>query len=169
MVSGPDDDFANFLEFGDLQLNFPAFDQEAQDGRSGQQSSLDGLDTNIDNGVGMMAMKGGEMPLQIDPSLTSMQTSASDLQDLHGSSESLMDMNMQAQLFHQQQMHYHQQRLIEGHYHRQGMVPPTPNSLEMHGQPRSWPQLDPQSRAMYEHYARKQQDQVRRIRVSPIN
>ena len=160
MVSGPEDDFANFLEFGDLQLNFPAFDPQVQGGGEEQQVRNHGLDPAIDADMGMLGMK-GDMQQQIDPNLMPMQTSMAELQHaLHGSTESLLDLNMQAQLFHQQQLHYHQQRRMQGLYHRQGVVPPTPNSFEMHGQPRSYPQLDPQTRALYEHYSRKQQDPV---------
>ena len=166
MVSGPEDDFANFLEFGDLQLNFPTFDAEQHVG-GGQQDPIPGLDTNMENEVGMIGMKDGDIAQQIDPSLTAMQASPQ-LQDLNGSSESLMDLSIQAQIFHQQQLNYHQQRLLQGHYHRQGLIPPTPNSLEIHGQPRSYPQLDPHARAMYEHYARKQQDHVRSWRLRLI-
>ncbi|MCJ1478504.1 hypothetical protein MMC13_007184 [Lambiella insularis] len=157
MISAPDDDFANFLEFGELHLNFPTFDPEAPDGASGPQTSLDELDTSMDAGLGMMALKPGPMEQQIDSSMASMPSSAS---DVPGASEPLMEMNLQAQLFLQQQMHYHQERLIQGHYQRPGMIPATPNSLDMHGPPRSYPHMDSQSRAMYEQYARSQQDQM---------
>ncbi|MCJ1438765.1 hypothetical protein MMC27_008155 [Xylographa pallens] len=160
MASGPEDDFASFLEFGDLQLNFPTFDTEQHAVEGGQEGPIPGLDTNMETEVGIMGMKEGEIQQQIDPNLAAMQLSPQDLRDLNGSSESSMDLSIQAQIFHQQQLNYHQQRLIQGHYHSQGMVPPTPNSLEMHGQPRSYPQLDPQARAMYDHYARKQQDHM---------
>ncbi|MCJ1283708.1 hypothetical protein MMC26_003039 [Xylographa opegraphella] len=160
MVSGPEDDFASFLEFGDLQLNFPTFDEEQQTVAGGQAGPIPGLNTTMATEVGMVAMKEGEIQQQIDPNLAAMRLSPQDLRELHGASESSMDLSIQAQMFHQQQLNYHQQRLMQGHYHRQGMVPPTPNSLEMHGQPRSYPQMDPQARAMYEHYARKQQDHM---------
>lgn len=160
MGSGPEEDFANFLEFGDLQLNFPAFDPHEQDGGDEHQSRNHGLDATMEAEMGMMGMK-GDMQQQVDPNLMPMQTSMAELQQaLNGSTESLFDMNMQAQLFHQQQLHYHQQRRMQGLYHRQGVVPPTPTSLELHGQPRSYPHMDPQARAMYEHYARKQHDHV---------
>ncbi|MCJ1402756.1 hypothetical protein MMC11_005977 [Xylographa trunciseda] len=160
MVSGPEDDFANFLEFGDLQLNFPTFDAEEHAVADGQQGPVAGLDTTMETEVGMLGMKEGDTQQQIEPDLAAMQPSPQDLRDLrdlNGSSESLMDLSLQAQIF---QINYHQQLLIQGHYHGQGMVPPTPNSLEMHGQPRSYPQMDPQARAMYEHYTRKQQDHM---------
>ncbi|MCJ1378203.1 hypothetical protein MMC17_001299 [Xylographa soralifera] len=160
MVSGPEDDFASFLEFGDLQLNFPAFDAEQHTGEGPQESPIPGLDTNMETEAGMLGIKEGEIQQQIDPNLAAIQLSPQDLRELNGLSESSMDLSIQAQIFHQQQLDYHQQRLIQGHYHRQGMVPPTPNSLEMHGQPRSNPQMDPQARAMYEHYVRKQQDHM---------
>ena len=160
MVLGPEDDFASFLEFGDLQLNFPTFDEEQQVVVGGQEDPIPGLDTTMETEVGMGGVKEGEIQQQIDPNLAAMQLSPHDLGELNGASESSMDLSIQAQIFHQQQLNYHQQRLIQAHYHRQGMVPPTPSSSEMHGQPRSYPQIDPQARAVYEHYARKQQDHV---------
>lgn len=166
MVSGPEEDFANFLEFGDLQLNFPAFDAHVQDGGEEQQNQSHELDAaTMEAEMGMMGMK-GDMQQQVDPNLMPMPTSMAELQALDGSTDSLLDMNMQAQLFHQQQLQYHQQRRMQGLYHRQGVVPPTPTSLEMHGQPRSYPQMDPQARAMYEHYSRKQQDHVSHSAIS---
>ena len=161
MVSGPEDDFASFLEFGDLQLNFPTFDEEQHVAAGGQEGPIAGLETTMETEAGMVGMKDGEIQHQIDPNLATMRLSPQDQRELNGTPESSMDLSIQAQIFHQQQLNYHQQRLIQGHYHRQGMVPPTPNSLEMHGQPRSYQQMDPHARAMYEHYARKQQDHVR--------
>jgi hypothetical protein len=160
MVSGPEEDFTSFLEFGELQLNFPTFDTQGHDGGEGQHSPGHGMGSAMETEETMMGMK-DDLQQQIDPSLMQMQTSMPGLQVLHGSADSLLDLNMQAQLFHQQQLQYHQQqRRMQGLYHRQGMIPPTPTSLEIHGQPRSYPQMDPQARAMYEHYTQKQQDGV---------
>ena len=153
MIAGPDEDFANFLEFSDLQLNFPAFDTEAQDATTDQIPNH-GLDTTMETGGGMVGMK-GDIQHQIDPNLLPMQASMAETRSLHSSTDALLDMNMQAQIFHHQQLQYHQQRRVQNLYHTQGMVPPTPSSLEIHGQPRSYPQMDPHARAMYEHYARK--------------
>ena len=161
MGPGPEDEFASFLEFGDLQLSFPTFDTEQHAVEGAQEGPIPGLDTNMETEVGIMGIKEGEIQQQIDPNLAAMQLSPQDLRDLNGSSESSMNLSIQAQIFHQQQLNYHQQRLMQGHYHSQGMIPPTPNSLEMHGQPRSYPQVEPQARAIYDHYIRKQQDQVR--------
>ena len=153
MISAPEEDFANFLEFGDLQLNFPAFDTEAPDATT-EQNPNHGVDTTMETGGGLVGMK-GDIQLQIDPNLLPMQTSMAEMRALHGSTDSLLDMNMQAQIFHHQQLQYHQQRRMQNLYHTQGMVPPTPSSLEIQGQPRSYPQMDPQARVMYEHYTRK--------------
>ncbi|MCJ1359589.1 MAG: hypothetical protein MMC33_009591 [Icmadophila ericetorum] len=157
MVSGPDDDFASFLEFNDLQLNFPAFDDNVhQDGDEMQQESVNALDTRMDNEVGMM---GNMQQQQIDPSLMP-STPMAGLSSINGSNESLMDLNMQAQMHRQRQQHQYQQD-VQNHYQRQGMIPPTPTSIEMHGGgSHYYPQIDPQTQAVYEHYARKQQDQI---------
>lgn len=77
---------------------------------------------------------------------------------------------MQADQFHQtppplshpmHHAHPHHQHMQYGTVPRQMAVPPTPNSLEMHGQQPSYLQGDAQhARAVYESYARKQQEQV---------
>lgn len=157
MVSGPEDDFASFLEFSDLQLNFPAFDGNVhQDAGEMQQETVSTMDARMDNGVGMM---GNVQQQQIDPHLMP-STPMAGLSSIDGSNESLMDLNMQAQMHRQRQQQQYQQQ-AQSHYQRQGMVPPTPNSIEMHGRSHYYPQMDhAQAQAVYEHYARKQQDQV---------
>ena len=172
MVSGPEEDFGNFLEFADLQLNFPPFDTQTHDVRTGPPEQVHpgfGMDSNMENAAaaaGMMGLKEADINSVLDPQLMDMQTTMPEL--VHGASaESLMGLDMQAQLFHQRQQqqfhqHQHQQRIAQAQYQRHGIVPPTPNSIEMHpGQAQHYAHVDRQTRAMYEHYQRKQQDNVR--------
>ena len=172
MVSGPEEDFGNFLEFADLQLNFPPFDAQPHDVRTGAPEQVNpcaGMDTNMETAAaaaGMMGLKQGDINSALDPQLMDIQTTMPEL--VHGASaESLMGLDMQAQLFHQQQQQrfhqqQHQQRIAQAQYQSHGIVPPTPTGIEMHpGQAHHYAHLDRQTRAMYEHYQRKQQDNVR--------
>ena len=172
MVSGPEEDFGNFLEFADLQLNFPAFDAQSHNVRTAPSEQVHpgaGMDTNMENAAaaGMMGLKEGDINLVLDPQLMDIQTTMPGL--VHGASaESLMSLDIQAQPVpppQQEQFHHqqHRQRLAQAPYQRYGTVPPTPNSIDIHaGQAQHYEAyMDSQMRAMYEHYQRKQQDNVR--------
>ena len=162
MVFGPEDEFANFLEFSDLQHDFP-FDDAFEEGGG----MLPGADGAMENDMGLMASGEGNVQRhqqphpQMDPCAMHPQTS-SGLSDIRNSStESLMGMNMGAQRFHERQKQYPLQYPRQDPYQRQGVVPPTPNSIEMHGgYPQFYHQADQHAQASYEHYARKHQDQV---------
>lgn len=162
MVSGPEEDFASFLEFSDLQLNFPPFDGSHNEGPM-QQDAAVALDTTMENVGEMMELKEGQAQQQMEPHEMQQQSSSMGMMEsLHGSTDSLLDMDMQVQLFQQQQQHQMQGQ----HYQRHNMVPPTPNSIEMHGTKAHY-YLDPQAQAMYERYSRHQKDQVLALRFIP--
>jgi len=81
----------------------------------------------------------------------------------HGSnSESLVDLDAQIQYL-QHQRHQQQQRQIQeqqNYYTQNRMIPPTPNSIEMHGANHQfYPQSDPQQQAMYERFRMQVKEQ----------
>lgn len=149
-----EEDF-NFLDFNDVDLSFPAGDSM---GDANTQEPMDITQNNFSP--------------NIDPSQMSTPVSTA-----FPSGDSLADMAMQQQMFqqhmHQQQQHPHQhhpasagmrhpvlrsQHGQQAQYYRQGMVPPTPNTVEMQGaQIHTF--TDSQALGMYE--AGKHQDQVR--------
>jgi hypothetical protein len=161
MVQDADKEFSNFLDFNDINIDFPTFENEnqSQQGcsqpngqshaatRGGQETEMRGASGNLMvHEQGMMSGGAGPMDIQFG--------------NPHAS-KSMMDLEHQARV-QQQHQFYAQQH---GHYQRQG-VPPTPNSLEMIG---GHPQFSgvnnpQQARAFYETYARKQQEQVRGLR-----
>lgn len=165
MVSGADE-FANFLEFSDLQLDFPAFDTGVQDGDDVLQPDFGGPDTNMEREGGMMAFEEGDIHQRIDPNLMQPDNLLERMDGINGSTDSLMDLNLQAQMLHEQQRQRQQQYLQQSHvqsrYLGRGMVPLTPNSFEMHGShlPYYTP-MEPHVRGAFDHYSRKQQDQVK--------
>ena len=170
MVSNPDDEFANFLDFGDL--NFSAFDAaavattttppQADNGRL-QQDGRTAMDTSIEGSAGLLGLDQGQMEQQHHPGLpTHMSAMTPSYQEPFNIEAELLNQqrqrHMQLQLQQHQQQHLHQNQRYPG----PNMVPPTPNSIEMHGGQVHYyqPRLDQQQQQLYEHYRRHQKDQV---------
>lgn len=155
MVSGPEDEFASFLEFGDLQLTFP-YEGGHQDGRELQQEPGGGMDTSMGNGAGVVRLENGPVQQQMDQC-----SSMAAMNGYHASTEPFHDLNIQGEIFNQQQQsHLH---LHGPQYNGQNVIPPTPNSMEMHGEQARYYQSsrDHHSQAMYDRLGRNQKDQVR--------
>lgn len=155
MVSGPEDEFANFLEFGDLQLTFP-YDGGHQDGRELQQEPGGGMDTSMENGAGPVRLENGPAQRHMDQCSTMAA-----MNGYHTSTEPFHDLNISGELFNQQpQSHLH---LHGPQYSGQNVIPPTPNSIEMHGEQARYYQSsrDHHSQAIYDRLSRNQKDQVR--------
>lgn len=158
MVSAPEEDFASFLEFGDLQLQFPNFDGVVQNVRELQQEHTGTMDTSMGNEQALMRLEDGNMQQNMDQG-NSMQT----MNAFQGSTDSFHNLNIHSDLYapnQQQQMHIH----VPHQYHGQNMIPPTPNSVEMHGDHTRYyrPSGDHQTQAVYERFGRNpQKDQVR--------
>ena len=154
MVSGPEEDFSTFLEFGDLQLTFPGFDGGSQN-RGEVQEDAGAMDTATENSAVMMGLDDGRMQQHLEQP-TSMAT-----MNGFNAAQTFPDMGMQAEFLDQHsQPHFSMQGQ---QYHGQHIVPPTPRSIEIHGDQARYSHqpVDPQAQAMYEHYRRKQKDQVR--------
>ncbi|KAL8692475.1 MAG: hypothetical protein Q9218_002511 [Villophora microphyllina] len=147
MVSGPGDDFSSFLDFG--QLDFPTFDANPQDGEGIQDGSGTAMEMQASHNAGeILGFQHGGMQPFADPT---------GLSDFTSSSQFFPDMSMPSQLYGQQQQHHHQIPHVRPYsqpYHGHNMVPPTPNSTEMHGGHTQYHQAASNShaRAMYDHY-----------------
>ncbi|KAI4204874.1 MAG: hypothetical protein LQ346_001539 [Caloplaca aetnensis] len=154
MVSGPEDEFSNFLEFGDLQLNFPPFDVSQQNGGEiqdggGPASAMDMQTSNTAGGI-IDFHHGNLQPFPDSAALTDFDTSSAVFPDL----------SMTSHLFEQQQM---PQAIPYGHpYRSQNMIPHTPSSIEMHGgQPHyQHPASSNHARAVFEHYRHQSRGQL---------
>ena len=154
MVSGPDEDFANFLEFGDLQLNFPHFDGVPQNEAQIQENVDVAMDTTMGDGTDLSGYHDAQANQQLNHS-----TSNPLLNGYGGSHEQLFDMQMPTHL--NQPSHAYS----KGPQYTQGMVPPTPNSIEMHGGHPTYYHLSTHQQAhVYDHYRRNHRDQVRAMR-----
>ena len=152
------DEFANFLDFADL--DFTGYDTVDL-----QQNGAGAMDTSIEGTAGMLGLETGHMPQQQQqqqppPPPMDQRSHATPMNSYNGSTESFQDLAMQQDPFdqqQQQQLHLHNQQ-----YHGQNVVPPTPNSLEMHGGHAQYYRtpIDQQQLHMYDPYRRSQKDQV---------
>lgn len=114
-VSGPEDDFSNFLEFSDLQLDFSSLDDNPHNGENIQ---ADGDPMDVRNNA-------------IDDLLEFRQLGdSSATTGFNEPIEVFPDIQMQSQ-----QLDKHlSQHLTYGHpFAAHNGVPPTPNSMEIHG------------------------------------
>ena len=146
-------EFANFLDFTDL--GFGGYDAVDL-----QQNGAGAMDTSMES---ILGLEQGQMQQQQQPPPPppmDLRNHANPINGFQGSTESFPDLAMQQDLFDQQQrqqLHIQDQR-----YHGPNVVPPTPDSLEMHGgqAPYYRTQADHQQLHMYNHYRRNQKDQV---------
>lgn len=152
--SGPEDDeFANFLDFTDLRFTgYDAVDL--------QQDGAGAMDTSMEGAAGMLGLDQGHIQQQQQPPPMDQRNHATPLNGFHGATDSFPALPMQQDLFdqqQQQQLHLQNQR-----YQAQNVVPPTPNSLEMHGGHAQYYRTpaDHQQLHMYDHYRQHQKDQV---------
>lgn len=169
-LSGPaQDDFQQFLNMnlGDsLQFDFQDFNtQQGQGSQLMDQNEGDAMDTGMDNGCGI-AGQDTTMHEHIP------MTTAGGHPAIHGapisqgpsSSESLSELDAQIQYL-QHQRHQQQQRALQeqqqNFYASQNrMIPPTPNSIEMHGN-NYYQQTDPQQQqAIFERYRMTKEQEV---------
>lgn len=152
MVSGPEEEFASFLEF-DLQLSYP-FEGGHQDGRDLQQEPDSGMDTSMGNGAGVVRLENGPVQQHMDH-CNSIVT----MNGFHGPPEPFHDINVPGELFNQhQQPHLH---MHGPQYSGQNIIPPTPTSIEMHGEPaRYYQSRDHHAQAIYDRFGRHPKDQV---------
>lgn len=154
IVTGPEDELASFLEFGDLPLTF-AFDEATQHERGLQQEADGAMDLPMANGAGMLPLGDGQLQHRVDQQDPMGPISAYEPQ--------FHQMNIAGELFHSHQ-HPHLQLQVPS-YRTPGMIPPTPTSIEMHGDPPRYYHTarDHQSQALYDRLGTNAKDQVRLI------
>ena len=150
MGHGQNDDFS-FLEMDNFDIDFIDFGdnagQQQHDRDHAQSGQAMGNTSMAESGPGMVGseeemMSGGAVPMDINPMF----------RRAHGSKENVMDLEQRAMMQQQQQL-----IAQHTHYQRQGIVPPTPNSLEMQAGHQHFPVMN---RAVLDSLIRKQQEQV---------
>ncbi|KAG0650992.1 Phosphorus acquisition-controlling [Hyphodiscus hymeniophilus] len=148
-------DFGGFLDLEINNLGFDFQDFNSQQNQAGQmmhQSEGDSMDTTMQEHM---------------PSMTSSTShptiAAAPIAHTHHSSDSLVELDAQIQAlqYQRQQQHARQmQELQRSFYAQSRMIPPTPNSVEMHGgSAQFYPQSDPQQQAMYERFRMQVKEQ----------
>jgi hypothetical protein len=161
------DDFQQFLDMGmnnlgdNLQFDFPDYNgQQGQGGQLMQQDEGERMQSRMDSAHGAM---NHDTPMQEHiPAMTtagSHPTIPGPASNGRPSSGSLVEIDAQIQYL-QQQRQQRQMQEQQKFYARNGMIPPTPNSMELHGNNgQFYPQSDPQQQAMYERYRMQVKDQ----------
>jgi len=162
-------DFQGFLDLevnnlGDgLQFDFQDFNsQQNQAGQMLQQNEGESMDTRMDGPNGQDTAMQEHMPSMT--TATSHHTiPGTPITHGHPSSDSLVELDAQIQYLQhqrQQQQQRHIQEQQRNFYAQSRMIPPTPNSVEMHaGNPQFYPQSDPQQQAMYERFRMQAKEQ----------
>lgn len=154
MVPGPDEEFANFLEFGDLQLEFSPFENLSQDGGNTQEEIGATMDTIMDNAPSIVDFGIDHMLQQPGQPTANPLTSR-----YNGSTDHLLHMQTPGEQVRQN--HHVQANLKQQRQYAPNMVPPTPNSIEMHGGVPGYYQAPVHQQAhMYDHYPPSRRDQM---------
>jgi hypothetical protein len=161
MASAPeDDDFSNFLEFG---LDFSNFDGNNDDGHELTSDDTTAMDTSMDHSNGTNGIKELQHE-QVFPGR--VQAPQTQMGGFHMPGVIPMDASMQEQLIREHQFHVRQhatqhQSMQGQNVHRIPRIPPTPNSIELHGETaRYYQNIDSNGQAIYEWHQRPKEDQV---------
>ncbi|KAL9604031.1 MAG: hypothetical protein Q9219_000793 [cf. Caloplaca sp. 3 TL-2023] len=159
MLAGPEDEFSNFLDFSDLQLNFPPYDGTQPNGQEIQDGPPSALDMQTTNSNGSV--------LGFQPDDMHNFTDASSLGGFNGPSNVFSNLELASQNYeqqHQQQLPMQQPPSYGEPYIGRHVIPHTPSSIEMHGGRAQYQQAPSHNhpRAVYDHYRQQANGQVGR-------
>ncbi|MCJ1309213.1 hypothetical protein MMC25_002870 [Agyrium rufum] len=163
MVPGADD-FANFLEFPELHLGFPSFAGSAQDGEPGQVESMKSgeLEAPLESDMAVDTYQAMTTHAGIEQGMIQREMDSRNCNPMQNEADHILNLDLSTHVYtpHSQQSKL-QSRQIRDQYQHRGLVPPTPDSLEMNGACSEYYQhIGTPSQALYHHYARKQQEQL---------
>jgi len=156
MVSAPEVDYTNFLDFGDI--NFSAFDGIPEpDAELQQQNCAGPMDTSMEGSAAMLGLDNGQIQHQMG-----QHTTAPSMSGFQSSTDPFLDLALQSELFEQRQQQRQHIHMQNQRCHGQHAIPPTPTSLEMHGGHAQYytTPTEHQQLHMYDHYRRNHKDQV---------
>ena len=159
------EDFQQYLDMGinnlgdALQFDFQDFNpQQGQDAQMIHHDSRDRMDIGMDNnrgGIGQDTTMQEHIPA-VTTTASRPPIQGAPISHAHGSTESLSELDAQIQyLQHQrhQQQQWQMREQQRNFYAQNRMIPPTPNSIEMHGATAQfYPPSGSQSRAMFDRY-----------------
>lgn len=167
MVAGPDEDFANFLEFGDLQLGFNPLEGLHQDDGKAQEHgdiAMDiPLDPALDASMNLFGFDEGQVHQQQQQAQDQVTSGTAD-QNTNLDFYSMPHIpNVPSQPHSQHQQSYQNIRVKHREFYGRSIIPPTPKSMEMgggHAQYYHSPSM--YSEQAYEHLRQRQRNNVRR-------
>jgi len=161
MVSAPEgDELSNFLEFG---LDFSAFDESIHDGHCLGNDGVMAMNTSIEHSGAMSGMKEMQQG-QIFP--RGMQSYSAPMGGFDTAGVPRMDPGIQKQIIRQYLQFQQQQNMRGLDFQQVPIVPPTPNSMELHEEAARYCQhMDANGRVWYERQPRSKEDQVRHRRA----
>lgn len=172
---GPQDDFQQFLDLGisglsdDVNFNFQDFAPQ-QHGQIMRQRGVESIDTTMGNDTEMTDLqKHGAIQGHMSMDSTGGHSTIANPSAIanHGvpsSDSSLMEIDAQIQYL-QLQRQQQQQRIVQEQHQnyyvpQNRIVPPTPNSIEMHsGERHVYTHHDPQQQVMYDTYQMRLREQ----------
>jgi len=150
------DDFAHFLNYSDISLNFDTLShQHGGLGSSHQHNDPNAMDTDYTGApdhLGTGGGIGGGMSDQLDAVLSSVEIMNENMMNMGFHQAALQQQVNEARAHAQLQQH---QRQLQHQFHMRKMIPPTPSSLEMQGG-----DMTPQ---MYNNFYAMKDDQARDI------
>jgi len=162
-LSGPDD-FQQFLDMNlgeNLQFDFQEF-QAQQDPQIIQPGNGESMDTAMSN---VQQIIGHDTSMH--EAIAAMTTTASyPAKPAHGhpAENSLVELDAQIQYLQQQRQQQQQRQLQDqqrNYYAQQRMIPPTPNSVEMHGANfPAYRQSGSQQQVMFDNYQMQRKEDV---------
>ena len=164
MVSGTEDEFANFLDFGDL--SFPPVGDPSSapasiaGGEILQDAGANGMDASMEGPSGEGILGPGIAQMEEPEQLSTMNDFQDAFSELDASAGYLNHAQQQQQQHQQPQHPFH---LQNSRYYGHNPVPPTPSSLDLRGNHAEYysSHADRQQQILYEHYRRQQSEQVR--------
>lgn len=163
------DDFQQFLDMNlgeSLQFDFQDFDpQQPQTSQLIHQEDGEGMGTRMENGrilAGQDTTMQEHMPAMTTATAHPTMHTAT-LAHAHSLNDNLADLDAQIQYLQHQRQQQQQRQIQEqqrNFYTQDRMIPPTPNSIEMHGNDTQfYPRSDSQQQAIYESYRMQIKDQ----------
>jgi len=177
LSSASQDDFQQFLDLSisgmgdDVGFNFQDF-APPQHGQIMRERDVDSMDTAMSNDNSLMelqkhAMMHEHMPMAKTPAHSTIVNAPIANHAVDSSDNSLLQIDAQIQYLQLQRQQQQQRIAQEQHQNyfvqQNRIVPPTPNSIEMHSGERQYYGHDPQQQTMYDTYQMRLREQEVRI------
>ena len=173
MVAGPDEEFANFLEFDDLQLGFDSLDgldqNNAKPPENGDMAVDIPLDTGMDPSMSIFGFDESQVQHLPQASQDQMPAPGTIEQSAHIDFYSMPGTrNMSAQHYSQPHQPHPHVQVKHREYYGRNVIPPTPKSMEMGGgQVQYYPSPSIYPEQAYEQFRRRQRGSVSVLQFDP--